>query len=78
MNGLLLGSSFGGWPWWLTLGASLFNLSLLVSLRVSLSDYLLARFLGVDAIIPQGREPKIIVVGPNPYPTSESGDVLPN
>ena len=78
INGLFLGSSFGGWPWWLSLGASVLNLSLLIALRVSLSDYLLAKFLGVDAIIPQGREPQSIVVAPNPPPTSESDGVLSN
>ena len=65
VNGLFIGVSLG--PWWLALVTGLLNMCLLIALRLSLSDYLLTRFLGVDAIVPQGREPRILVVVPDDH-----------
>lgn len=66
-NGLVFGSMVGTtWPWWLALSMGLVNLVLLVLLRMSLHDYLLAQFVGVDVIIRDKREPRILVVVPDP------------
>lgn len=64
-NGVVFGSAFGSWPWWAALSVGSVNLVLLVSLRLSMNDYFLAQFVGVDAIIRGRREPRILVVVPD-------------
>lgn len=67
--GLLVGVA-GVAPWWAQILFGAVHFGVLVALRMSLRDHFLALTLGVDAIVPEGRKPKILVVVPDP-PTPE-------